>query len=335
MKIIAYAVKQPGGQAEPFAYERGIGKNEVLVKVSHCAITMGDVQMMKNEWGDSKFPLVAGHEIIGTIERIGSNVKHLKNGDRVGIGYQLKACFKCKFCREGNEQFCPKQKVIGVDFQGGLAQRIVVDGRFAFKISRNLDAAKSAPLLSSGLTVYSAIVRANLPKKSETAVLGIGGLGHMAIQFLDKMGHHVSAFSRSHEKSEMIRMLGGKFVDSSNLSSKKDLIRKFDFILSTLNVDFDLNSYLRMLSPQGKLCVVAQPLNKMSLNVGLLYDYAHRTIYGNYTGSRKEMVNMLAFSAKHNIQSIVDVMTFSQINEAIDLVKTGKVPMRLVLHNTD
>jgi D-arabinose 1-dehydrogenase-like Zn-dependent alcohol dehydrogenase len=335
MKIVAYAVKQPDAQAEPFAYERRIGKNEVLVKISHCAITMGDVQMMKNEWGDSKFPLVAGHEIIGTIEQSGSNVKHLKNGDRVGVGYQLKACFNCKFCREGNEQFCPKQKVIGVDLQGGLAQQIIVDGRFAFKISRKLDSAKSAPLLSSGLTVYSAIVRANLPKKSATAVLGIGGLGHMAIQFLHKMGHDVSAFSRSHEKSEMIRMLGGKFVDSSNLSSNTDLIRKFDFILSTLNVDFDLNSYVRMLSPQGKLCVVAQPLNKMSLNIGLLYDYAQRTIYGNYTGSRKDMMNMLAFSAKHNIQSIVEVMTFSQINEAIDLVKTGKVPMRLVLHNTD
>ena len=110
---------------------------------------------------------------------------------------------------------------------------------------------------------------------------------------------------------------------------------EFDFILSTLNIDFDLNSYLRMLFPQGIFCAVAQPLNRMSFNIGLLYDYAQRTIYGNYTGSRKNMMNMLAFSARHNIQSIVEVMTFSQINEAIDRVKTGKVPMRLVLHNTD
>jgi D-arabinose 1-dehydrogenase-like Zn-dependent alcohol dehydrogenase len=335
MKIVAYAVKQSGGKVEPFAYERRIDKNEVLVKISHCAITMGDVQMMNNEWGDSKFPLVAGHEIIGTIEQSGSNVEHLKNGDRVGVGYQLKACFNCEFCREGNEQFCPKQKVIAVDFQGGLAKHIIVDGRFAFKIPRKLDSAKSAPLLSSGLTVYAAIVRANLPKKSKTAVLGIGGLGHLAIQFLHKMGHEVSAFSRTSEKREMIRRLGGKFVDSSNLNENADHTRKFDFILSTLNVDYDINSYLRMLSPQGKFCVVAQPLNKMSLNIGLLYDYAQRTIYGNYTGSRKDMMNMLAFSAKHNIQSIVNVMPLSQMNEAIDLVKAGKVPMRLVLHNTD
>jgi D-arabinose 1-dehydrogenase-like Zn-dependent alcohol dehydrogenase len=335
MKIAAYAVSQPGGKVEPFFYERRTGKDDVLVKISHCTITTGDIQMINNEWGDSKFPLVPGHEIIGIIEQTGSNVEHLKKGDRVGVGYQLEACFNCEFCREGNEQFCPKQKVIGVDFQGGLAKHIIVDGRFAFKIPRKLDSAKSAPLLSSGLTVYSAIIRAKLPKNSKVAVLGIGGLGQLAIQFLHKMGHDVAAFSRSHEKKKMIRMLGGKFIDSSNLSGSADHIRKFDFILSTLNVDFDLNSYLRMLSPQGKFCAVAQPLNKMPLNIGLLYDYAQRTIYGNYTGSRKDMMNMLAFSAKHNIQSIVDVMTFSQLNEAIDLIKTGKIPMRLVLRNTD
>lgn len=335
MKIAAYAVKQPGGKAEPFFYERRIGKNDLLIKISHCAIATGDVQMINNEWGDSKFPLVPGHEIIGTIEQTGSAVAGYKNGDRVGVGYQLEACFKCQFCRDGNEQFCLKQKVIGVDSPGGLAKYIVVDRRFAFKIPSSLDSATSAPLLSSGLTVYSAITRAKLSKNSRTAVLGIGGLGHLAIQFLHKMGHEVSAFSRTSKKSEMIRRLGGKFVDSSNPGGNADHIRKFDFILSTLNVDFDLNSYLRMLSPQGKFCVVAQPLNKLPLTIGLLYDYAQRTIYGNYTGSRKDMTNMLAFSANHKIQSIVEVMPFSRMNEAIDLVKTGNVPMRLVLHNTD
>jgi len=335
MKIAAYAVNQPGAKAEPFLYESRMGTNDILINISHCAITTGDVQMINNEWGDSKFPLVPGHEIIGTIEQTGSNVASLKKGDRVGVGYQLKACFKCQFCKEGNEQFCLKQKVVAVDLPGGFAKHIVVDWRFAFKIPFSLDSAKSAPLLSSGLTVYSAIIRAKLSKNSKVAVLGIGGLGHLAIQFLHKMGHEVSAFSRTPDKSKMIRSLGGKFIDSSNIHGDTDLTRKFDFILSTLNVDFDLNSYLKMLSPQGKFCVVAQPLNKLPLTVGLLYDYAQRTIYGNYTGSRKDMMNMLAFSAKHNIQSIVDVMPLSQINEAIDVVKTGKVPMRLVLHNAD
>jgi D-arabinose 1-dehydrogenase-like Zn-dependent alcohol dehydrogenase len=335
MKIEAYAVTRSGGKAEPFFYERRVGKNDVLVTISHCAIATGDVQMMNNDWGDTKFPLVAGHEIIGTVEQTGSNVTGLKKGDRVGAGYQLEACFNCQYCKEGDEQFCPKQKVVGVDFYGGLAKHMIVDSRFAFKIPTKLDSAKSAPLLSSGLTMYSAIVRAKLPKNSRTAVLGIGGLGHLAIQYLHKMGHEVFAFSRSVGKKGMIGRLGGKFIDSSNLDGNTDFVKKFDFILSTVNADFDLNAYLRMLKPQGKFCVVAQPLNKLPLNVGLLYDYAQRTIYGNYTGSRKDMMNMLAFSAKHNIQSIVDVMPFSKMNEAIELIKTGKIPVKLVLENTD
>jgi D-arabinose 1-dehydrogenase-like Zn-dependent alcohol dehydrogenase len=335
MKIAAYAAKHPGGTPEPFIYERMIGKNDLLIKVSHCAITTGDIQMIDNAWGDSKFPLVPGHEIIGTIERAGSNVMGLKTGDRVGVGYQLTACFKCRTCRDGSEQFCQNQKVIGVDLPGGLAKHMVVDWRFAFKIPNALDSAKAAPLMSSGLTVYTAITMAKLSRVSRTAVLGVGGLGHLAIQFLCKMGHEVSAFSRSSEKRKMIHDLGGKFVDSSNLGGESDHERKYDFILSTLNVDFDLNTYLRMLSPQGKLCVVAQPSNKLPLNIGLLYDYAQRTIYGNYTGSRKDMINMLAFSARHKIQSVVKVLPSTRIKEAFDLARTGKVHTRLVLHNTD
>lgn len=333
MKIKAYSVKQQSGTAEPFSYEREVSKNDVLVKVTHCGIAKGDIQFISNDWGDTKFPLVPGHEIIGIIEKSGSGVIGLKNGDRVGIGYQQEACFKCQFCEEGNEQFCAKQKVIGVDSYGGLAEHIIVDGRFAFKLPPKLDSAKSAPLLSSGVTVYSAIVRAKLPKNSTVAVLGIGGLGQLAIQFLEKMGHQISAFSHSPEKKEMIEQLGAAYLNSSNLDNSKNHNRKFDFILSTSNAGFDLDRYLKMLKPQGKFCLVAQPLNKLSINAGLLYDYAQRTIYGNYTGSRKNMTDMLAFSAKHNIESNVDVLPFSKMNEAIEMVKTGKVLKRLVLEN--
>lgn len=335
MKIAAYASKHSGGKLEPFVYNRRIGKHDVLIKISHCTVATGDVQMINDDWGDSKFPLVPGHEIIGTIERVGSNVVKLKKNDRVGVGYQLSACFKCQPCREGNEQFCLKQKVIGSHLPGGFAKYIIVDWRFAFKIPLNLDSATAVSLLSSGLTVYAAIVGAKLSPNSKVAVLGIGGLGQLALQFLHKMRHRVSAFSRSPEKSSMIHRLGGKFVDSATVSDNADHIRKFDLILSTLNVDFDLNAYLRMLSPHGKFCVVAQPSNKIQVNVGLLYDYAQRSIYGNYTGSRKDMVKMLTFSAKHKIQSFVEVMSFFEINKAIALVKTGKAPMRLVLHHTD
>lgn len=333
MKIKAYAVKKKGGKPEPFFYERNLGKNDVLVRITHCGIARGDIQIINDDWGDTKFPLVPGHEIIGIIEETAQAVIALKNGDRVGIGYQQESCFECQFCRDGNEQFCLKQKVIAVDSYGGLAEHIVVDGRFVFKLPPELDSAKSTPLMSSGLTMYSGIVSAKLPNNSVVGVLGIGGLGSLALQFLHKMGHKVSAFSHSHEKRALVAKLGAEYLDASNADDLPRHNRKFDFIISTLNVDFDVDTYLKMLKPQGKLCLVAQPLNKIEMSAGLLYDYAQRSVYGNYTGSRKDMAEMLAFSAKHNIESIVEVMPFSKMNEAIEVVATGKTPLRLVLEN--
>jgi len=333
MKIKAYAIKEKGGMPEPFFYERKVGKNDVLVKINHCSIAMGDIQIINDDWGDTKFPVVPGHEIIGIIEETGSKVTGLKNGDRVGIGYQQEACFKCQFCKEGNEQFCPNQKVIGVNSYGGLAEHIVVDGRFAFKLPPKLDSTKSIPLLSSGLTVYSAITRAKLSGNSMVAVSGIGGLGHLAIRFLHEMGHRVSALSHSPGKKKIINQLGAEYVDSLNPDSLAGYNRKFDFILSTLNVGFDLDACLKMLKPQGKLCLVASPLIKLPISLGLLYDYAQRTIYGNYVGSRQDMMDMIAFSAKHNIESIVDIMPFFKMDEAIEMVRKKMVSTRLVLEN--
>jgi D-arabinose 1-dehydrogenase-like Zn-dependent alcohol dehydrogenase len=333
MKIKAYGIKEEGGKAAPFYYERNVGDNEVRVKIRYCAIARGDIQFMSNDWGDTKFPLVPGHEIVGIVEETGSNVTTLKVGDCVGVGYQQAACFECEFCNAGNEQFCARQKVIGVHCYGGLAEHIVVDNRFAFKLPAALQSANSVPLLSAGLTAYTGIVRAQLPANSIVGVLGAGGLGHLAIQFLNKMGHEVYAFSHSPEKKEMISQLGAEFILSSNPNSLTTINKKFDFIISTLNVPYDLDAFLRILKPQGKFCVVASPLEKQSITLGVLYDYVQRTIYGNYVGSRKNMMDMLDFSAKHNFESVVDVMPFSEVNEAIEKVKAGKVKIRLVLEN--
>lgn len=333
MKIKAYGVKEKSGRPEPFSYEREVGKNDALVKITHCSIARGDIQFMNDDWGDTKFPVVPGHEIVGIVEEIGPNVTDLKTGDRVGTGYQQEACFECAFCKEGNEQFCPDQKVIGVNCYGGLAEYIITDSRFVFKLPENLDSAKSTPLMSSGVTVYTAISRANLQDNAVTGVLGAGGLGLLAIRFLQKMGHKVSAFSHSSGKKEMIEQFGSEYVDSSNDDNLSGLHRKFDFILSTLNAGFNIDAYLKLLKPQGKLCLVASPLEKQLISLGLLYDYAQRTIYGNYVGSRKDMMDMLAFSAKHNFESMVDVMPFSDMHKAIEILRTRNIPTRLVLEN--
>jgi D-arabinose 1-dehydrogenase-like Zn-dependent alcohol dehydrogenase len=331
MKIKAYGVKEKGGKPGAFYYEREVGKNDALVKITHCSIARGDIQLMNDDWGDTKFPVVPGHEIVGIVEDTGPNVAGLHPGERVGIGYQQESCFECEFCKGGNEQFCPDQKVIGVNCYGGLAEHIITDSRWVFKLPESLDSARSTPLMSSGVTVYSAIRRANLQANAVTGVLGAGGLGLLAIRFLQKMGHRVSAFSHSPAKKEMIERSGGEYVDSSNENDLSSLYRKFDLILSTINVGFNMDTYLKLLKPQGKLCLVASPLQKQLVSTGLLYDYAQRTIYGNYVGSRKDMTDMLAFAAKHNVESMVDVMPFSELNRAIERLRKENIPTRLIL----
>jgi D-arabinose 1-dehydrogenase-like Zn-dependent alcohol dehydrogenase len=329
--INAYAVTRQGGAAEPFSYRRALGDHDALVKVTHCSIARGDVQFIDNEWGDTKFPLVPGHEIVGVVVETGSATTGLAAGDRVGIGYQQQACFSCELCNEGYEHLCRDQKVIGVDCYGGLAEHIVVDSRFAFPLPPTLDSAKTAPLLSAGLTVYSAIVRAQLHDASRVGVLGVGGLGYLAIKFLRAMGHNVSAFSHSPSKKPMLEQLGAEYIDSSALAGVTTLNRRFDFILSTVNTKFDLNAFIGMLKPRGKLCVVAQPLETLPISVGLLYDNALRTIYGNYVGSRKDMTAMLAFAAGHRIESLVDIVPFTDVNQAIEMARTASTPARVVL----
>jgi D-arabinose 1-dehydrogenase-like Zn-dependent alcohol dehydrogenase len=330
MQIRAYAVREKGGPAEPFVYERDLTARDVLVRITHCSVARGDVQYISDDWGDARFPLVAGHEIVGVVEEAGAEVTDLRPGDRVGIGYQQAACFECAYCREGTEQLCPGQQVVAVDAYGGWADHIVVDGRFAFRLPEALESAASAPLLSSGLTVFTAIRRAQLPPASRVAVMGAGGLGHVAIQFLHKMGHGVSALSHSPSKREMIERLGGTYVDVADLEQRARHWQAFDFILSTVNVAYELDSCVRMLKPKGQLGLVAGPLEPLKLSAGLLSN-SMRAIYGNYVGSRADTARTLQFAAEHGVAAIVEVMPFARINEAIDRVRGRDVPLGLVL----
>jgi D-arabinose 1-dehydrogenase-like Zn-dependent alcohol dehydrogenase len=331
MKIRAYAINQAGGTAEPFLYEKTPASSDVLVKITHRSLARGDIQFIDNAWGDTRFPLVPSHEIVGIVEEAGSDVADLQIGDRVGIGYQLEACFTCAFCTKGVEQLCANQKVIAVDRYGGLAEHIVVDGRFAFRLPPQLDSATATPLLSSGLTVYAGIIRAQLPVGSRVAVLGAGGLGHLAIQFLHKLGHGVTGFSHSPHKRGLIERLGGVFEDSADWAQSKHQ-GVFDFILSTLNVAFDLDSFVRMLTPAGQFCLVAAPLEQLTLSGGQLNN-SRRSIYGNYIGSRSETVQMLEFAATYGIEAVVDVMPLARVNEAIDKMRRRDVEIGLVLES--
>ena len=340
MEIKAYAIEARGQAATPFTYQRTIGRNDVLVRITHRTITRGDVQFIDNDWGDTRYPFVPGHEIIGVVEQAGSDVGNagnvgdvgeLKVGERVGIGFQLGACFECAFCLQGTEQFCANQTVVGVNAFGGFAEHIVVDARFAFRLPPQLDSAVSCPLMSSGLTVFAAIAYAELPADARVGVVGIGGLGHLALQFLRAMGHRTSAFSHSPEKRNTIERLGVEYVDGADAAAFARNRGTFDFILSTVNAPFDLDAYLKMLRPEGQLCLVATPLKPLSLTGGLLYDYARRRIYGNYVGSRSDMGRMLAFAASHEVVPSVTVLPFSNVNDVIERVRRREFPNSVVL----
>ncbi len=335
VEIRACAVQRQGEAATPFVYQKTLGPQDVLVRITHRSITRGDIQFIDNDWGDTRFPLVPGHEMIGTVEQTGRAVTGLTRGERVGVGFQLGACFECSFCRQGVEQFCPKQTVVGVNAYGGLGDQIVVDSRFAFRLPSGLASAPATPLMSSGLTVFSAITHAQLPAEARVAVLGIGGLGRVALRFLRAMEHRTSAFSRSPEKGDMIRNLGAEYVDGADATALGAHHGAFDLVLSTLNVPFDLDPYLKMLRPEGRFCFLATPLKPLSLRAGMLYDYARRCICGSYVGSRSDTVRMLAFAAEHDVLPSVEVMPFSQVNEAIGRIRRRETDTALILESLD
>lgn len=336
MDINAYAIEEQGTRATPFTYHRTIGRHDVLVRLTHRTITRGDIQFIDNDWRDTRYPLVPSHEMIGVVQEAGADAG-LAVGERVGIGFQLGACFACEFCRQGTEQFCQQQTAVGVSAFGGLAGHIVLDARFAFPLPPQLESAVACPLMSSGLTVFAAIAAARLPEGARVAVAGIGGLGHLALQFLRAMGHRVSALSRSPDKRDEIEQLGVAYLDGADADALAHHQGAFDFLLSTVNAPFDLDAHLRMLRPDGALCLVASPLKPLSLSAGLLYDYARRRIYGNYVGSRADAVDTLAFAARHGITPPVTVLPFSaeSVNDVIDRVRQRAFPHAVVLESRD
>ena len=335
MEIKAYAVMERGAVATPFTYARAVGAHDVLVRITHRSIATGDVQFIDNAWNDTRYPLVPSHEMVGRVEEVGRDVAELTPGDRVGVGFQLGACFACTYCLRGVEQFCQQQTVVGVSAFGGLAEHIVVDSRFAFRLPARLDSAGAVPLFSSGLTVYSAIEHAQLAAGARVAVLGIGGLGRMALQFLRSLGYQATAVSRSPQKRDVIRDLGADYLAGDDAESLAAHGGTFDFVLSTLNVSFDLNTYLKLLKPDGQLCLVASPTEPLSLRAGLLYDYGRRRVFGSYVGSRADVASMLQHSAQHDIQPYLEVMPFEQLNEAIQRIRNREAQTALVLASAE
>ncbi|MCX6130490.1 MAG: NAD(P)-dependent alcohol dehydrogenase [Proteobacteria bacterium] len=332
MTIRAFAALESHGKLTPYTYpSRELRSHELKVKISHCGICHSDVHLIDNDWGFSQYPLVAGHEVIGTVESLGSSVTHLRVGQRVGIGWASGACLECEYCIRGDDNLCSQAQATAVGREGGFGEAIVLDSRWAFPIPEALSSENAAPLLCGGITVYAPLRVYGVTPNMKIGVIGIGGLGHLALQFARAWGCEVTAFSSSSDKEAEARSFGAHhFVSSSDPEAMKSRASSLDMILSTVNVDLDWNAYLNILRPDGKLCFVGVPQSQIQIAAFPLIA-GRRSICGNPTGSRSQIQDMLQFAARHGIQAKTEVMPMSEINQALDRVRANKARYRMVL----
>ena len=333
-EIQGLAAHAAGAQLLPFKYKIGdIAPNEVEVKISHCGVCHSDVHLIDNDWGLSKYPFIPGHEIVGTITAVGSAVTDRKLGERVGIGWQADSCGVCEWCRQGEEHLCAKSQPTCIGRNGGYADAIRVNSRFAIPVPEVLTSENVAPLLCGGITVYSPLRNHLARPSSRVGVIGIGGLGHMAIQFARAFGCEVTAFSTSKDKEAEARTLGAhNFVNTLDTGALKKVGSSFDLILSTVSADQDFQGFVNALRPKGTLVILGASPSPLQI-AGFSLIMGQKAIAGSPTGSPRDLHEMLDVAARHNIKAITESFKMKDANEAVKRVKNNKVRYRAVLTN--
>jgi alcohol/geraniol dehydrogenase (NADP+) len=332
--IQGLAAHAAGAELLPFRYDPGeLGPAEVEIAVTHCGICHSDIHLISNDWGISQYPFIPGHEVIGKVFAVGSAVRSVKAGDRVGLGWQSNSCGECDWCMRGMENLCPKSEATCVHRNGGYADRVRANSRFVIPIPEALDSESAAPLLCGGITVYNPLRTNGVNPASRVGVVGIGGLGHLAIQFARVFGAEVSAFSTSTGKEEEARSLGAQhFINTRESKAMKEAAGSFDFILSTINADQDWGVYINALRPTGTLCFVGVPPSPIAVHAFPLVA-GMRSISGNPTGSPYQLKEMLDVAARHGVKAQTERFAMTKANEAIEKVKKNKVRYRAVLAN--
>jgi uncharacterized zinc-type alcohol dehydrogenase-like protein len=333
MKISALASNEPKSPLQPFAYEAAqLGPHDVEIAITHCGICFSDVHLLDNDWKRTTYPFVPGHEIVGTVTAKGPD-SALEIGNRVGVGWQRSSCLKCEYCLSGDENLCATQEAICVGHHGGFADRIRTDGRFAFAIPEALSSATTAPLLCGGATVYAPMKRFGVNAKSKVGVIGIGGLGHMALHFLRAFGCETTAFSSSEGKREETLALGVRhFVASTQPKEILSRSGTLDLLLSTVHARVDWVSYVQTLKPNGVLCLVGAPPGLIQIPATLLVT-AQRAVVGSDIANRATIVEMLQFAARHGIRPQIETAPMAQANEGIARLRANQVRYRMVLEN--
>lgn len=333
-EIYGLAVHAAGAQLLSYKYDAGkLKPNEVGIRISHCGVCHSDIALIDNDWGVSKYPFIPGHEIVGTITEVGSSVTDRTVGERVGVGWQSDSCGICEWCRQGDEHLCNKSQPTCIGRNGGYADSIRVNSRFAIPVPQALESENVAPLLCGGITVYNPLRNLNVRPSSRVGIVGIGGLGHLGIQFARAFGAEVTAFSTSKDKKEEAKLFGAHhFVNTRDTEALKKIAGSFDLLISTVSADQEWQAYVNALRPKGTLCVVGIPPSPLQVLVPSLIS-GQRAIAGSPSGSPRDLYEMLDVAARHNIKAATERFPMAQANDAVARVKKNQVRYRAVLAN--
>jgi uncharacterized zinc-type alcohol dehydrogenase-like protein len=331
MGIKGYAAKGPKQTLEPFEYEPGpLGPHEVEVEVSHCGICHSDLAMIDNDWGFSAYPLIPGHEVVGTIRSVGSDVDGSRVGQRVGVGWHCGSCGHCEWCGQGIESLCANERATIVHHHGGWAEAVRSEAKFAMPIPEAIESAVAGPFMCAGSTVFTPMVRFGVRPTMRTAVVGVGGLGHLAVQFLAAFGCEVTAISSSHAKDDEARAMGAThFLATKGTDELKQAAGSFDFIISTAGADLPWDDYVAALRPQGRLVLVGIPESALKITPFPLL--AEKSVSGGQCGGTIDTAAMLDFAARSGVRPIVESFKMADVNQALDHVRAGKARYRVVL----
>jgi uncharacterized zinc-type alcohol dehydrogenase-like protein len=331
-KVRAWAARKPAGALEAYEYEAGVlGPEEVEIAVEHCGICHSDLSMLDNEWNMTVFPFVPGHEVVGRVVDLGEHAKGLKLGDWVGVGWNAQSCMHCLHCLAGDQHLCPDVKPTIVGRHGGFAERLRVHWAWAVPLPQGLEVSTAGPLLCGGITVFAPLLQFDIKPIHRVGVVGIGGLGHLALKFLRAWGCEITAFTSSEVKREEAKALGAhRVISSRDPAAMKALTGSLDLILDTVNVPLAWDALLATLAPKGRLHVVGAVLEPIPLSIMELLA-GQKSISASPTGPRSAMDAMLSFAARHGIMPQVERFPMSRANDAMEHLRAGKARYRIVL----
>ena len=332
-EIQALAAKQAKGKLEPYSFDPGpLGAEQVEIAVEYCGICHSDLSMLNNEWGMSQYPLVPGHEAIGKVTAVGEEAKFVKVGQTVGLGWNSGSCLHCRPCLSGDQNMCQSLESTIVGRAGAFATHVRAHWVWATPIPESIDIAKAGPLLCGGITVFNPLIQFDVRPTERVGVIGIGGLGHMALQFLNKWGCHVTAFTTSDSKTDEAKKMGAhEVVNTKSPDALKKLAGSFNLVLSTVAADMDVNPYLDALASRGRFHTVGVLPNIRTGAFPLIA--AQRSISGSPSGAPSTVMTMLDFCARHGIAPVTEEFPMSKVNEALAHLEAGKARYRVVLKN--